>query len=113
MRVITNGHRRDVIDAWQLTADERREFDYLDWPAIERGEDSASFFRYRGELHDLGEFTPSSDQPAGGEASLGELGWHAYRSDSFFSALAVRFVNADGDTDGEWDHVVVGLALSD
>ena len=51
----TNWHRRPIIDAWELTPAERLEFDYLDWPAIERGEDSASFVRYRGDLHDLGD----------------------------------------------------------
>lgn len=99
MKVITNHHHRDVIDAWSLTPKEREEFDYLDWPAIAAGEDSASFFRYRGDLHDLGEFMRWDTRPD-------ELKqWDGYRSDSFFSALVVRYVdNCEG--------VVVGLVLS-
>ncbi len=50
IKVITNNVPRDIIDAWQLTPAERCEFDYLDWAAIEHGNDSASFFRYRRQL---------------------------------------------------------------
>ena len=97
--VRTNNVPRDVIDAWELTADERAEFDYLDWPAIERGEDSASFFRYKGELHDLGEFMVW-DNPA----SPTRGNWDGFRSDSFFSGLVVRYVDDE--------RVVVGLVMS-
>jgi hypothetical protein len=105
MNIITNGHHRDVIDAWQLTPAERAEFDYLDWGAIEAGNDSASFFRYRGELHDLGEFTANwgLSRDSGLPDSL--AGWDGHRSDSFFSALVVRYVD-------NYEGVVVGLVLS-
>ena len=100
MQITTNNQPRPIIDAWELTADEREAFDYLDWSAIERGEASASFFRYRGELHDLGEFEVW-DNPA----SPTREGWDGFRSDSFFSALVVRYVD-------DFESVVVGLALS-
>jgi hypothetical protein len=105
MQVITNHHPRDIIDGWQLTADERAEFDYLDWPAIDAGTDSASFFRYRGELHDLGEFTADYGitRDAGLPESLNR--WDGYRSDSFFSALVVRFVDDN-------ERVVIGRVLT-
>ena len=100
LRIITNHVPRDVIEAYELTTDERDQFDYLDWPAIDRGHDSATFFRYRGELHDLDEFMSVSG------AELSELaGWDGVRPDSFFSALVVRYVD-------EYERVVVGLALS-
>jgi hypothetical protein len=105
MRVITNNHHRDVVGAWELTADERAEFDYLDWEAIEEGRDSASFFRYRGELHDLGEFTANWGISRDSGLPDALAGWDGYRADSFFSALVVRFVD---DNEG----VVVGLMLS-
>ena len=99
MRVITNNHHRDVVDAWELTAEERAEFDYLDWQAIEEGRDSASFFRYRGELHDIGEFSVWTTRPD-------ELAaWDGYRADSFFSAIVVRYVDDN-------ERVIVGLVLS-
>jgi len=87
MKVITNNIPRDVLDAWELAPAEREEFDYLDWAAIEKGEDSASFIRYKGELYDLGEFM-RWDNPA----SLTRQGWDGVRSDTFFSGLLVRYV---------------------
>jgi hypothetical protein len=104
MQVVTNGVPRPVIDGFELTAQERAEFDYLDWAAIDEGRDSASFFRYKGELHDLGEF--SADYGITKGAGLPEhlSAWHGYRSDSFYSAMVVRFVDDES--------VVVGLVLT-
>lgn len=94
VKIITNNHPRDISDAWSLTAEERAEFDYLDWPAIEEGRDSASFFRYRGQLYDLGSFTLNAPQ-----------GWDGSMADSFFSGIVVRLVNDN-------EQVIVGLVLS-
>lgn len=101
MRVKTNNVPRDVVDAWELTADERAQFDYLDWPAIEAGSDSASFIRFRGELHDLGEFQVW-DNPA----SPTRERWDGYRSDSFFSGLVVRYCE-------DHERVIVGTFYAD
>lgn len=92
MKIITNNVPRDVIDAWQLTAAERAEFDYLDWPAIEAGSDSASFMRYRGELYDLSEFMRAPDSLAP---------WDGYQSDTFFSGIVVRYSR-------DFESVIVG-----
>jgi hypothetical protein len=100
MRVITNNVPRPVIDGWELSPDERQNFDYIDWAAIERCDaESASFFRYRGTLYDLGEFMATR----GLRAPLSD--WDGYMSDSAFSAVVVRYAD---DT----DYVVVGLVLS-
>lgn len=98
MKITTNSVPRDLIDAWQLTAAERAEFDYLDWDAIEAGRDSATFFRYRGELYDLGEFMRGYGITHGSRPHL--TSWDGYASDSAFSATVVRLV---GD-----DQVIVG-----
>ena len=105
MVIITNGAPRDVIDGHELSADERAEFDYLDWPAIDRGEDSASFFRYKGELHDLGEFSTDYGITRGAGLPAHLRDWDSYRSDSFFSALVVRFVDRG-------ERVIVGRVMS-
>lgn len=97
MIIKTNHNRREIIDAYQLTESERKEFDYLDWPAIDEGRDSASFFRYRGMLYDLGSFT----------VDTAPEGWDAAYVDSFFSAIVVRHVREDCE-----DLLIVGLALS-
>lgn len=86
----TNNVPRDVVDAYELTADERKEFDYIDWAAVERGEESASFFRFKGEVYDLGEFEVTTLE-----------GWDGMQTDSFFSATVVRFVD-------NFERVIVG-----
>lgn len=98
MEITTNRVPRFTIDAWELTPAEREEFDYLDWQAIDRGEESASFVRYRGTLYDLGEFmAPTGDQ-------FGSY-WHGYAADTFFSATLVHLCS-DGES------VVMGRAYS-
>jgi hypothetical protein len=101
-RVTTNNVPRDIVDACELTPAERETFDYLDWPAIDEGRDSASFVRYKDELYDLGGFMRVEP---GGE--LAAEGWHGAAADSFFSGLLIRFVNDDYDT-----LVVVGRYVS-
>lgn len=93
LTIRTNNHPRDVIDAFELTLEERKEFDYLDWQAIDRGEDSASFVRYQGELHDLGEFMRVTEALRG---------WDGYRADAFFFGLVIRY------TDDSGEQVIVG-----
>jgi hypothetical protein len=100
LRITTNHVPRDVIDAFELSPAERAEFDYVDWPAVEDGRESASFVRYRGDLVDLGEFevwdNPSSPTRAG---------WDGIRPDSFFSGLVVRYVD-------DFERVIVGRYIA-
>lgn len=95
MTIRTNNVPRFTIDAWELTANERDQFDYLDWSGIEAGTDSATFFRYRGELYDLGDFEMVTDSMHSFE------GWHGYQSDSFFSGILIRLSS-------DWETVIVG-----
>lgn len=102
VKIVTNSVPRDVLDASELSAAERAEFDYLDWAALEAGEDSASFVRYGGRVYDLGEFMAEATVPGALTNRSGPLaGWGGYMSESFFSGLVVRFVD-----DGE--RVIVG-----
>lgn len=82
MVIITNNVPRDILDGMQLTDKEREEFDYLNWPAIEEGTDSASFFRYKGEVYDLGTFM-----------RYGTDGWDGIANWSFSNGLLVKYVN--------------------
>jgi hypothetical protein len=97
---ITGRERSDLVDAFELTEDERGQFDYLDWAAIDNGRDSATFFRRRGELHDLGNFMLTQE---GGD--LRRFGYHGFAADSAFSGIAVHL-----DPDGE--SVISALVLS-
>jgi len=102
----TNWVPRDVIRGWELTPAEREQFDYLNWDAIEEGNDSAEFFRYQGDLY----YLESEGTPAFAP------GWHGYLSDSFSSGVLFRFpVDQDnprsyysGDVNYDYERVIVG-----
>ena len=93
MTITTNNHFRDILTAYDLTANEIKEFDYL-------AEGEGSFFRYKGEVYDLGEFM-RWDNPA----SPTSKDWDGFRSDSYFSGIAVKY-------DESCEMVKVGLCLS-
>ena len=101
MEIRTNNVPRDIIDGYELSQDERREFEYIDWEAVERGEASPSFFRYKGTTYDLGEFMAATGMPADNPLT----DWDGFLSDSYFSAIVVRYAD-------DYERVVVGLALS-
>jgi len=95
MKIITNYHERPIFNGFELNPKEREEFDYLD--DIE----SEYFFRYRGIIYDLNEFT-RWDNPA----SPTRTGyWQGYRADSFFSAVVIRLSE-------DYESVVCGLCLT-
>ena len=98
MKIITNSQERDVVRAWELTETERSEFDYYDDEQIEW----VDFVRYKGEVHDLGEFQTTTTLPEDSPLRA----WHGLCSDSFFSGVVVRYV----DTDCE--RVVVGTFIA-
>jgi hypothetical protein len=95
--VITNNVPRDVVEAYELTPEERKDLDYINWDLIEKGEDSASFFRYKGEVYDLGGFEPCRDPRFSH--------WHGYQNDSFFSGILIRYTS-------DYEQVVVGRFYS-
>lgn len=97
MEIRTNYVPRFMLDAYELTTKEREEFDYLDWEAIDAGSDSATFFRYKGQLYDLGDFLRLVVCEADG--------WDASRHDSAFSGLVVKLM-------GDGDRVIVGQYFS-
>lgn len=86
LTVITNHVPRFIVEGHEVTADERAELDYVDWRAVDAGEESFSGFRYKGTLYDLGEFT-RWDNPS---SPLGES-WDGMQSDTFFSGILVRY----------------------
>ena len=97
--ITTNNVPRDVIEAYELSEKEQKEFDYIDWKKVEAGEDSASFMRYKGQLYDLSEFT--SVQAL--QAFKGYFnGWDGYQSDTYFSGILVKY------TDSSFESVIVG-----
>ena len=79
LTIKTNNHFIPILNSFDLTEDERKEFDYMD--DINEG----SFFRYKNLVYSLDQFmridkhSPFPD------------GWHGYHSDSFFSGILVKF----------------------
>ena len=89
--IVSNNVPRPILRDYELTPAERAEFDYLDWASIEAGRDSASFARYRGELYDLGEFQSPRGLPTDSPLTC----WDGYQSDSYFSAVLIRYASAE------------------
>ena len=90
IKVITNNIPRDVLYWFDLTPDEREEFDWLLDSSTLTPED-ATFFRYKGEVYCLEDMEePHPDL-------IGE--WDAQLCDTFFSGILVRYAREDWDTD--------------
>ena len=82
MEIISNYHWREVEDGTPT------------WS----GDDSCSYFTYRGERYWLADFTMFGTMWCP-EAPEGLADWHAYAGDSFFSGVVVRFGAPD-----DWEH---------
>lgn len=107
IKIITNNVPRDIVEAYELPIELRdKEFSYLDWEAINKGEDSASFIKYKGEWYDLQDFSRTEELHPG---HIHE--WDGYQSDSFFSGIVVKWAKDDaGHTD--FERVIVGRYYS-
>lgn len=87
MKIITNNVPRDIIYGYELTEKEQAEFDYLDFASDD--DSCRDFVRYKGEVIDLQDLEGNF----GTETTF--VGWDAYRSDSFFSGILVKFLIDD------------------
>lgn len=106
VKIHTNNRPRPVIQAWELDARERAEFDYLDWEKIDTGEDSREFVRYKGQLYDLSEFMRV---PGGFGPEMSQ--WDEYASDSYFSGILIRYPRGERG-EPSWEEVIVGRYCS-
>ena len=97
MNIITNHHYRLLLSWHDLTDAEQREHaDAYD------GVKDSTFFRYRGQVYDLGEFS----RPAYLSHERSMLNkWHGMLGTSFFSAVLVKYSD-------DYESVKIGLALS-
>lgn len=91
----TNNVPRPVINGWDLTEKEKKEFDYLDFSEEAGDGMSRSFFRYKGNVYDLG------DCMAVESTNTLCKGWDGYYGESYFSAVVVKYVN-------DYQDVIVG-----
>lgn len=95
MNIRTNNKPRDLLSGWELTAKECQELDYIE----NIGEECARFFRYKGWIYDMHEFMATSGIQT--ESELRAAGWAGYQSDSYFSGVAIKYVN-------DYEQVIVG-----
>jgi hypothetical protein len=91
MEIITNNVPRLLIDGYDLTEEERKKFDY--------DVDEVAFFRYKGEVYDLGDFDAAS-------SINGLKEWDGYMAQAFYFGLVIKWVREDGRMD--YDRVIVG-----
>ena len=88
LEIVTNNVPREVITGFELTDEERSEFDYISQDDLPGRE----FVRYKGQVYDLDEFTRCTlngfDQDAWNK-------WDGYFSDSAFSGILVRYCYGD------------------
>lgn len=83
MKIKTNHQSRFLLDWWELTEKEKKEFDY-----IENEEDAmCRFFRYKGVVYDVNEFQTTTTLPEQHPLK----GWDGIHPDSFFSGVAICF----------------------
>jgi hypothetical protein len=72
MKITTNNHYRNILNACDLTPKELKGFDYL-------GEGEGSFIRYKGRVWELGEFTRTDLE-----------GWNGINHDTYFSGVLIK-----------------------
>lgn len=87
MKITTNHHWRPVLFGHELSARERKQFDYYDDEEIL----DCTFFRYGSHVYDLAEFTRVNP-----DGSLALLGWHGSMADTVWSGTLVR-LSEDGE----------------
>lgn len=94
IHIISNNQPRWTIQGYELSDEEAKEFDYLEGDRLHE----STFFRYRGQLYDLGEavLTPNSAE---------FKDWDGYYNETIFSGVLVKIV--DGG-----DAVIVGRYYS-
>ena len=92
MTIKTNYVPRITIYGCELSEDERKDFDYVD------DIDSHTFFRYRGQVYDPGDFITTSAGPWNHGLPDEFRNWHGYASDSYFSGVLIRFPNNNDET---------------
>ncbi len=99
MEIRTNGHFYRTIGWHELTAKERKDFDYKD---TEDKQNEAVFVRYKGVVYDLEDFMFIDKRVAPHPQRPGWEKWHGYSCDSFFSGVLVRWCDTSRCHD---DHV--------
>jgi hypothetical protein len=84
---ISNTEIVDVLSGYDLTSEERAEFDFIDWSKVESGSSSPEFFRYRDELY----YLESEGRPQFAPE------WQMYLTQTFFSGIVFRYTEDEDE----------------
>lgn len=95
MEIITNNQERAIVSWYDLTDIER---EWFDW----EGAEESSFFRYKGTVYCMSDFTVVPK----GVLESARNAWDGMLSDSYFSAILIRFADSDCES------VIVARAYS-
>ena len=83
LTIITNNVPRPIICGYELPANARPDFDYLDAEEF----DCRQFVKYKSQYYDIGEFMRVESE---------ELkAWHGVAGQSYFSGVLVKIVDSD------------------
>lgn len=86
LEIITNHVYRDTVSGFELTAKERKEFDWMNEEEII----NSSFVRFKGWTYYIGDFMRI-------EHNSDLKGWDGYSSDTFFSGVLIKLDPEDGE----------------
>ena len=90
LTIKTNNQPRRLFFACELSQPERAKLrQQYDWMDDEQFDHDCSFFKYRGQYHNLADFLRNTN-PDGMFK-----GWHAISSDSYFSGMLVKLCGND------------------
>ena len=87
MNIITDHKPRPLLDWYELTEAEKKEFDWIDNP----DETGYDFFRYRKHVYSLQNFTRVDENNP-----LKTLNYDGIETDTFFSSTLIKFTS-DGE----------------
>ena len=82
MKIVTNHKFRNLLYGYELTENEKKEFDYIESDNL----DSHSFFRYKGHCYDPDEFMKITNNN-----DIEFLKYDGYSSDSYFSGILIKY----------------------
>jgi len=90
IKIYGNCHKIPIIYGYELTAKQKKDFDYYSEEEI----DDQTFFKYRGNVYDFGEFT-STHNTMWGNCPDWMKDFDGYTNDSFFSGILIRYFRED------------------
>ena len=91
LRFKTNHHPRLVLDWYELTDKEKKEFDYIN----PEEQCTTRFVRYKGWVYDI--YEAQMVEPTTALHDKAWLKWDAFVSESFFSGVVFKY-HWDGET---------------